>query len=72
MGACGLLGPQSVTRGDQLLSNVSSPFDVSSFNRGGTCYFVDATAVSGECEGRLQSDDGRPAPLGFSLAPCTP
>ena len=72
VGECGLLGPQIVTRSDQKLSNVSSPLDISAFNRCGICYFVDASTVSGECESRLRSDDGQPAPLGFSLSPCSP
>ena len=72
VGSCGLLGPQSVTRSDQLLSNVSSPLDVSPPTLCGSCFFVDLAAVSGECESRLYSDDGLPAPLGFSLSPCTP
>jgi hypothetical protein len=72
VGECGLLGPQIVTRSDQKLSNVSSPLDISAFNRCEACYFVDASAVSGECESRLRSDDGHPTFLGFGLLPCSP
>jgi hypothetical protein len=71
-GQCGLLGPQMVTRDDQLVSDVSSPFDVSGFNQCGLCYFVDVISVSGDCESPLQSDSGQPAPIGFSLLPCVP
>jgi hypothetical protein len=71
-GECGLLGPQTVTSSDQLIPNVSSPLDLSAFDQCGTCYFVDAVSVSGQCASPLQSDSGAPAPIGFSLLPCTP
>jgi hypothetical protein len=71
-GQCGLLHDVFVTRADEKLSGVSSPFDISGFNTCNTCYFVDVVAVSGDCESPLQSDLGLPAPLGFSLFPCSP
>ena len=71
-GDCGLLPPLAVTRTDQKSSDVTSPFDISAFNKCGTCYFVDVTAVSGDCQSPLRSDIGLPAPLSFSLLPCVP
>jgi hypothetical protein len=71
-GQCGLLHDVFVTRADQKVSGVTSPYDISGFDKCNTCYFVDVVAVSGECESPLQSDLGMPAPLGFSLLPCVP
>jgi hypothetical protein len=73
-GDCGLLpiGDVRVTRDDQKVPDVTSPYDVSAFDTCGICYFVDAVAVSGPCESPLQSDLGLPPPLGFALKPCSP
>ena len=71
-GECGLLHGVFVTRSDQRLAGVTSPYDISVFNKCNTCYFVDAVTVSGDCESPLRSDLSLPAPLGFSLLPCVP
>jgi hypothetical protein len=70
-GSCGLLHDVLVTRDDQKVPGVTSPHDVSGLNACDTCYFVDMVAV-GACDSPLESDLGRPAPLGFSLLPCVP
>jgi hypothetical protein len=73
-GDCGLIpiGDVRVTRDDQEVPDATSPYDVSSFDMCGICYFVDAITLSGPCESPLQSDLGLPPPLGFALAPCSP
>jgi hypothetical protein len=71
-GDCGLLHDVFVTRADQKIPGVTSPYDISSFDRCGVCNFVDVATVRGPCESPLQSDLGYAAPLGFSPRPCVP
>lgn len=56
---------QRATTADQKFANVSSPFDLSQFNRCHTCYYETLTSVSGSCEG---APDGG---AGFALLPCS-
>lgn len=64
--ACDMLVlTQKVAIADQKFANVSSPFDVSPFNRCHTCYYEALTSVSGSCESAPSGT------IGFMLKPCS-
>jgi hypothetical protein len=54
----------AVTTSDRKYANVRSPFDVTSFNQCGVCYYYGVTALNGECESPLRT------PGGFGSVPC--
>jgi hypothetical protein len=60
---CDMLEYLSATTSDPKWADVSSPFDLSSFDRCRTCYYIGVTAVRGSCE-------TVPLGAGFALRPC--
>jgi hypothetical protein len=55
---CTQLVSDEATKADAKLAGVSSPFDVSAFNRCNTCYYIGVTAVTGSCESEISSGIG--------------
>lgn len=62
---CDMFDNLLVTADDPVFANVQSPFDVSSYNRCHTCYYVAVTAVNGRCESPIAGT------VGFMLRPCS-